>query len=72
MKTDEIKLEHIESGKPKKLQEFDMFAKSDRKRMATNIINDYDDNFDSIREVGVQNPFDSIIRRFKTDSTISR
>ena len=69
MKTDEIKLEHIESGIPKKLQEFDMFAKSDRKRMATNIINDYDDNFDSIREVGVQNPFDSIKRRFKTDSS---
>tara|TARA_B100000073_G_C23725595_1_gene569136 strand:- start:103 stop:2076 length:1974 start_codon:yes stop_codon:yes gene_type:complete len=68
MTKNKLTLEHLESLQPK-LQEFDMFAKSDRTRMATNIINDYDDNFDSIREVGVQNPYDSIMRRFKTDSS---
>ena len=65
MNKNKITIENTKSP----LQEFDMFAKSDRRRMATNIINDYDDNFDSIREVGVQNPFDSIMRRFETDSS---
>ena len=68
MTKNKLTLEHLESQEKPKLQEFDMFAKSDRTRMAINLIDDYDDNFDSIREVGVQNPHDSIKRRFKTGS----